>query len=466
MAEEEATWFIMIGQERQGPMSTHDVKYLLSRKRIDGGTLIWQEGMETWARLREVEEFQPQKKKSEEKPEPEPNSPPPEPASAPAQAEPASGPLSNPRLQRTITVVALLGLIGGGAYVMVSDPPRPRRQASTRSPAARSRTPSDAFNRLKSGSRGAEQEILRAGAKAVPVLVQALMDKGMESSLPPDKVKDLLTKIGPAASSAIGDALGDVDVSSAAKSVLVNILGEFGGPQSLPALIIALGDPDEEVQQKAKQAIAKMDPEMGPALASYFSNPVEPLSKIQKKNLAEAMGRQGSLSALPGLEAAAQTERNPEVKHALALAILRIKSNPTTTSAPTTPGAGTDTTSKPIGLEKVRLDVVHDALAQEGSDLSAFFGANGAWSGNLETLEPVLRIGNRALYLARGSTPDKDFIVSVPARARAERAIEAGIVRTWNGRVDAFRIVDDRGSNRRLPVLDVNIELRLDTMRR
>ena len=35
----------MIGQERQGPMSTDDVRFLLTRKNIDGGTLIWSEGV-------------------------------------------------------------------------------------------------------------------------------------------------------------------------------------------------------------------------------------------------------------------------------------------------------------------------------------------------------------------------------------------------------------------------------------
>jgi hypothetical protein len=65
MAEElaEEQWYLLIGQERQGPISVHDVRYLVSRKTIDGGTLVWREGLDSLVRLREVEEFHPRKRR-------------------------------------------------------------------------------------------------------------------------------------------------------------------------------------------------------------------------------------------------------------------------------------------------------------------------------------------------------------------------------------------------------------------
>ena len=61
-------WFVMIGQERQGPMSTDDVRFLLTRKNIDGGTLIWSEELGTWSRLRDVEKFRPKPRDEAEQP--------------------------------------------------------------------------------------------------------------------------------------------------------------------------------------------------------------------------------------------------------------------------------------------------------------------------------------------------------------------------------------------------------------
>ena len=37
---EEDQWYIMIGQERQVPMTVHDVRYLLTRRTVDSGTLV------------------------------------------------------------------------------------------------------------------------------------------------------------------------------------------------------------------------------------------------------------------------------------------------------------------------------------------------------------------------------------------------------------------------------------------
>jgi hypothetical protein len=37
---EEDQWYIMIGQERQVPMTVHDVRYLLTRPTVDSGTFV------------------------------------------------------------------------------------------------------------------------------------------------------------------------------------------------------------------------------------------------------------------------------------------------------------------------------------------------------------------------------------------------------------------------------------------
>ena len=114
MAENQ--WYILIGQERQGPMSVHDVRYLVARRTIDGGTLVWREGMDSWVRLREVEEFQPRKKNDqvEAAEEEEQKSPPP-----PAQPSPRTR-----LLQRLIPALLALGLVCGALYVFLLAPGR------------------------------------------------------------------------------------------------------------------------------------------------------------------------------------------------------------------------------------------------------------------------------------------------------------------------------------------------------
>ena len=131
MPEEELPWFIIIGQDRQGPLTPDDVRYLLNRKRIDGGTLIWQEGMETWTRLREIEAFQP-KPRVQEEPEAETAEPQPAPEPAPQEEEPRPPSfLSDPHVQRIAGILAVLGFIGGGLYIFLSEPARPRRSSPT-----------------------------------------------------------------------------------------------------------------------------------------------------------------------------------------------------------------------------------------------------------------------------------------------------------------------------------------------
>lgn len=324
MADEENQWYILIGQERQGPMSTHDVRYLLTRRRIDGGTLVWKEGMDSWIRLREIEEFHPRKKKAEE------------PEAAPEEKEekappPPSAPSPTTRLlQRVIPALLTLGLVGGAVYVYVTGDPGEEETA----PAAASRvkrenrSPQQLVEALKQGERGAKQQLVRSGGRAVPALIQALAEKG--SPLNPKEVGTILIEIGPSSASAIGDALENLKLSKAARIILVEVLGEFGGLTSVPALIIALGHPDPDVQERAIDAIAKLDPAFGPALARNLNSPVRELSKQQKQNLATALGRHGSPAAIPGIQQASRAERDAEVIASLARAVEQITRNPRT----------------------------------------------------------------------------------------------------------------------------------------
>ncbi len=339
MPEEEQPWFIMIGGERQGPLSADDIRYLLGRKRIDGGTLVWCEGMETWGRLREIEAFRPKPRPQETADETSEAEPAPQPEPSTEQPpEDGSSRLTGPFAQRIAAILAVLGFIAGGLYIFLSEPPRARRATPANQ---RAQTQTDRIARLRAGDPSAERALLREGSKAVPGLIQALSDKGTRIGLPPEKVKGLLIEIGPSAAVIIGDALEGlegIDLSRASKIILIEVLGEFGGLQSVPSLIIALGDPDPVIQEEAKDAISRIDPALGPALARHLTQPSRNLSKQQKKNLAEALGQQGSSQAIPLLHQAAQREPNPEVKHALAEAIQQINANPATPRLRPLPG--------------------------------------------------------------------------------------------------------------------------------
>jgi tetratricopeptide (TPR) repeat protein len=569
--EEQPPWFIVIGQDRQGPMSADDVKYLLGRKRIDGGTLIWQEGMETWSRLREIEAFHP-KPKAEEEAEPEAET---EPQSAPEpppeQVEEASpSRLTGPLAQRIAAILAILGFIGGGLYIFESAPPRARRPSQS---AQRVQTKSDRMARVRAGDPSATRDLLREGPKAVPGLIQALQEKGTGIGLPPGKIKGLLIAIGPSGASFIADALEGlegIDLSRVTKIILIEVLGEFGGLQSVPSLIIALGDPDPAIQQEAKEAIARVDPAFGPALARYLDQPARPLSKQQRKNLAEALGQQASHEALPQLRQAAQNEFNPEVRQALAKAVEAIQARaiaappppqpqrPETQSTPSTSvqtqtatsressasqqqppqinisvsASATATATVESDEEKaeelakeaaehlengdrdkalrayeqayaldrrrvwlliifdlqgidpdsaavattdsesesnkrnelepieappppITLTEIHQALAAPEPTLEKFSGGSGAWEGNLDSITPFAYDGVRELFIARGSPAGQDFIISLAPRERSLRNIEAGITRRWGGMLRGFRIINDNGTSRMLPVLAV-----------
>ena len=132
----------------------------------------------------------------------------------------------------------------------------------------------------------------------------------------------------------IGDALEGIGLSKVAQIILVEVLGQFGGLSSVPSLIVALGNPDVDVQQHAIEAISKLDPAIGPALARHLTSPIQELSKLQKKNLANALGQHGSPKSVPIIQQAQRSERAAEVISALAKAVEQISRNPRT-DAPT-----------------------------------------------------------------------------------------------------------------------------------
>lgn len=331
-------WFIMIGQERQGPMSTDDVRFLLSRKNIDGGTLIWSEVLGTWSRLREVEEFRPNPKDEAEaeaeQPEetvPEKTPPPPDEATSKKRM-----------ILKVLPALLTLGLVGGAVFVFITDDTPKRAKQKTTSSTRNQRgprTPQDLVEQLKGGDPAAKRQLIQAGSRSVPALIQALMEKG--SPIRPQDVRAILIEIGPSSAFAIGDALEGIDLSKAALIILVEVLGEFGGLTSVPALIVALGNPDPDVQAEAIEAIGKLDPAVGPALARHLTQPVEQLSKRQKKNLAEALGKHGSPESIPIMQQAQRSEQDAETIAALATAIEQISRSPRTDPSAQTPLAQT-----------------------------------------------------------------------------------------------------------------------------
>jgi len=157
-------------------------------------------------------------------------------------------------------------------------------------------------------------------------LIQALLEKGLPIS--PKSVGAILIEIGPSGASMIGNALEGLDLSKAIQIILIEVLGEFGGLTSVPALIIALGSADIDVQANAIEAISELDPAVGPALARHLTSPVENLSKQQKKNLAEALGKHGSPESIPIIQQAQRTEQDAEIISALSKAVEQISQNP------------------------------------------------------------------------------------------------------------------------------------------
>ncbi len=101
----------------------------------------------------------------------------------------------------------------------------------------------------------------------------------------------------------------------------------------------------------------------------------------------------------------------------------------------------------------ITLAEIHQALNEPEPSLERFSGGSGAWEGNLESTQPLARDGIRELFIARGSPAGHDFIVSLAPRERAVRKIEAGTTRRWGGMLRGFRIIDDNGTSRLLPVL-------------
>jgi len=328
MAENQ--WYILIGQERQGPMSVHDVRYLLTRRNIDGGTLVWQAGMESWVRLREIEAFQPQKKKEPESAEAEK----PKASESEKKPPPVEQSATVKRLLKLIPMALTFALVGGALYVFLSDDTldSPVAEKARTRAKRKPRTPEDLVQRLKRGDSSARDRLVQGGSRSVPALIQALLEKG--SPLHPTEVRAILIEIGPSSASAIGDALEGIDLSKVAQIILVEVLGQFGGLTSVPSLIVALGNPDAEVQKHAIEAISKLDPAVGPALARHLTSPIQELSKVQKKNLADALGQHGSPESVPILQQAQRAERDAEVISALAKAVEQISRNPRT-DAPT-----------------------------------------------------------------------------------------------------------------------------------
>ncbi|HAA74861.1 TPA: hypothetical protein DCE37_07070 [Candidatus Latescibacteria bacterium] len=561
MAENQ--WFILIGQERQGPMSAHDVRYLLTRRSIDGGTLVWREGMDSWVRLRDIEEFHPRKKEVDEPEQSEPE----------AESKPDPGPTSKRALtlQRLLPAVLTLALVGGAAFVFLTgvdekDPIQQKQTQQRRQP--RRQTPQDLINALKRGERDAKTQLIRAGSRSVPALIEALIEKG--SPLSPRKVKAILIEIGPSSSSAFGDALEGLDLSKAAQIILVEVLGEFGGLTSVPALIIALGNPNPEVQERAIEAISQLNPDFGPALARRYTSPVDELSKRQKMNLAKALGEHRSPKSIPAMQKAQRSERDAEVIEALAKAVEQISRNPRTSdpvppvvvAAQTPTSSSSDSPSKPVSihvsaiatatataesddeddkpeqpaqqppdqpsadpepnpdqarklaeegqalrdqgkdaeaLEKYRqayalnpirayliiiinlegnlatatadadttsppplpeieapqevdLAEIYSEIAQPDPDLGPFSGSLGRWDGRIDSEEPFNRDGRRDLYIVKGAS-GQDFVAAV--RHSELTPDDVGSQRQWKGVFQGFRVVDDSGQSRMLPVLSI-----------
>ncbi len=136
-------------------------------------------------------------------------------------------------------------------------------------------------------------------AAALPALLETLRQSRpgpFGSSGPNRVVVDAIREIGPAGIRVLIDALSDDDARL--RLVIVDLLGEFGDTDAIPALASALRDPEPGVRSQAADALGKLGSESAvPDLLALLSDS----DKDVRISAAWALGQIGHPSALDAL---------------------------------------------------------------------------------------------------------------------------------------------------------------------
>ena len=251
MSEEQ--WDVLVGQEREGPYTTKELHYMVAQKKVMADSFIWRKGLNNWTRIREVDEFMPAVTQAEEKSEEEVQPRQEAPVSkAPAQEEPPGSEAQDSRRKeipfffRLASIILILGLLSGGIYWVIS------QEDAKRAKSSESLAPKTKLQRLadqiqSADGAEAEAELIKLGGKAVPGMLQ-LLDGGLDSlDLPVGRVKRVIIAIGPVAIGPLLTFLSEGESEASARVIAVQVLGEIGGQQVVPALIDVLDDPSPEV---------------------------------------------------------------------------------------------------------------------------------------------------------------------------------------------------------------------------
>ena len=138
----------------------------------------------------------------------------------------------------------------------------------------------------------------KGDATVLPTLIQGLLKS--DSKTHPSHFEFVLglRALGAAAVPPLIQALGRE--CSERRSAIVDVLGEIGDSTAVPALVAALNDSDKFVRKRAALALGKIkDPESVRALMQRLLNDREDWTVHSE--IAEALGRIGSVDAIPGL---------------------------------------------------------------------------------------------------------------------------------------------------------------------
>ena len=303
MAEEPDLWYLMIEKVREGPLSKQDIQYLLSQKQVDGTTMAWRKGMDTWHRLRDLEEFRPNR--PNDPPEDQPVQKEALPTVDPSPARLASLGL----LPKLAAVLISLGLTAGGIYwTVLRVPPQPDAI-----PATHPEIPG-LLARLGQNDSVAEQALAELGSQSVRPLMELLQELPEN---PPETIKRVLVAIGPTGISNLSSFLNPETTGVPVRIYVIQILGDIGGMQTIPSLVQVLGDPSQLVQTEAVQTLAALGPQATPSLINQLQNPVQNTPPAARRNLVKAIQQHADPSMAPALERARSVEQDTEVKQAL-----------------------------------------------------------------------------------------------------------------------------------------------------
>ena len=309
MPDESPRWYLRFGEDKEGPLTTDDIWFLLARKRVDGSTFAWHRGMESWTRIRDLDEFQPKPSKAAAKSaSATPNS---ASAAATQTAEAASTAASRRFGRKLLALILALALLSGGIYWGAL---RGDDDDAGAEPAAKK------ASRLVEKLIGkenpkAESALVQMGGPAVPVLLQVLAPDAPE--VPPERIRRVLLAMGPAAIGPMATTLRGGEAPAGLRIFIIQVLGDIGESPVVPVLIAALNDPEGPVQSEAVKALGGLGQQIGPALLNRLTSPIHDAGPQARRNLAKALEPHAKPAMTPGLQQAAAIERDPEVRKKL-----------------------------------------------------------------------------------------------------------------------------------------------------